>query len=374
MHKEVCEGHLRKVGMSHLEKANIYHDQRNCPQILRHAELAATKLKQLKDRPITAIDEALKMKHNALNCTYTHPLTHSFMTHSFMFRNIILHVFFNSHFCFICIFVIDLYSSSVVCSTVMGRHREALECAKEWYCLYLTKHTHPPAIIAAFALIESCLHNREFADASLYALTTWETITKDTTSHIPVGRRQWFVAEGASLLAKATLHLAHSGGIPLAEKPAAGLEAITLARRSLEIQTQLHGAESDQVGEIMITLANILDEFHDYDDEEVLRLHVRAKTIHGRVQGLLSPNVAAGEGNLGVMYQKRAHRAHNARDFDREMVNLELALPHFCEAVRIYRAISLIEPAETAEQKVIVVQERLHRARTLIALLASSRG
>ena len=244
-HKEECPGHIWKVGLSHLAKANIFHDQRNCPQILKHADLAATKLKLLKDCPLSEMDDALKMKHNALN--------------------------------------------------FMGRHREALETAKEWYCLYLTKHTHPPAIIAAFALIESCLHNREFADASLYALTTWQTITKDqATSHIPPGRRQWFIAEGASLLAKATLHLAQSGSMPAAEKQAAGQEAIILARQSMEIHTALHGAESDQVGEVMLTLANILDEFNDFDDDEALRLHERAKVIHGRVQGSLSPNVAAG--------------------------------------------------------------------------------
>ena len=84
-HKEECPGHLRKVGLTNLEKAKGFRRERNWPQTLRHAELAATKLKQMKDRPvelIELIDEALRLKYNALS--------------------------------------------------FMGRHREALDCAKDW--------------------------------------------------------------------------------------------------------------------------------------------------------------------------------------------------------------------------------------------------
>ena len=38
-HKEECPGHLRKVGMAHLEKALGFHRQRNWHQTLRHADL-----------------------------------------------------------------------------------------------------------------------------------------------------------------------------------------------------------------------------------------------------------------------------------------------------------------------------------------------
>ena len=124
-HKEECPGHLRKIGMAHLEKAEGFYLEHNCPQTIRHADLAATKLKQMKDRPVEDIDEALRMKYNALS--------------------------------------------------FMARHREALECAKEWYCLWPTKHTHPPAIKASFALIESCIFNKKFFDAALFARTLWET-------------------------------------------------------------------------------------------------------------------------------------------------------------------------------------------------------
>ena len=64
-HKEECPGHLRKVGIANLEKAKGYHDAISWPQTLRHADVAATKLKQMKDRPVELIDEALGMKYNA---------------------------------------------------------------------------------------------------------------------------------------------------------------------------------------------------------------------------------------------------------------------------------------------------------------------
>ena len=107
--------------MANLEKAKGFARLRNLQETLRHAELAATKLKQMKERPIIDIDDALRIKYNSLN--------------------------------------------------MMARGREALECAKEWYLLWPTKHTHPPAIRASFAVIESCIHNKEFFDAALYART-----------------------------------------------------------------------------------------------------------------------------------------------------------------------------------------------------------
>ena len=108
-HKEECQGHIRKVGMAHLQKAVFFNRDRNWVQILRYSELALVKLKQLSDRPIEAIDDALQCKFNALN--------------------------------------------------FMGQHRESLECAKERYCMYLARHTHPPAIRAAFCLRALCPHH-----------------------------------------------------------------------------------------------------------------------------------------------------------------------------------------------------------------------
>ena len=308
-HKEECPEHLRKVGMANLEKAKGFERERNWSQTLRHAEIASTKLKQLKERPIEAIHNALRMKYNALSFS--------------------------------------------------ARHREALECAKEWYCLHPTNHTHPPAIVASFAVIESCIHNKEFFDAALYARTLWETITLSRDSHIPDNRREQFTARGALELARALWNLAAHGDMPAEEQQEAGVEAIMLARRSLEIYTQLHGAESYQVANGMSVLADVLDYFNDVDDDESLRLREQAKVIFARLQGSMSPNVAAGEYNLGAAYQNRARRAQTANDMDRCVANLELALSHLREAVRIYRAINYMDQADEAARTVVKIEEFL---------------
>ena len=311
-HKEVdCQGHIRKVGMAHLQKARGFYRDRNFVQLLRYSELALEKLKQLNDRPIEAIDNALSCKFNDLN--------------------------------------------------MMDQNREALECAKERYCLYLTKHTHPPAIIASLFLIESCLHNQEYEDAELYARTTWETITLSRDSHIPDNRRQWFTAQGAYYLAKAMLNLAEHGDIPPEANQAVGREAITLARRALEIHTQLNGLESADVSTAMGLLADVLNYFNNVDDDEVLRLYEQSIVITARVVGSSSVNVAVSENNLADAYRQRAMRARTANDVDRELANLELSLPHYRESVRIYRAINRSDDADEAAQDIAKIEEALRR-------------
>ena len=325
-HKEVdCQGHIRKIGMAHLQKARGFNRDDNFVQALRYSELALVKLKQLNDRPIEAIDDALGCKFNALN--------------------------------------------------FMGRDREALECAKELYCLYLTNHTHPPAILASFGLIESCIHNEEYEDAELYARTTWETITLSRDSHIPDDRRQSFTARGAYYLALAMFNLAKNGDIPPEANQVAGQEAIALARRALEIFTQLTGLEHEDVATAMMLLADILDHFNKVDDDQVLRLYEHSIAIQARAEGSSSVNVAAGEGNMAIAYQQRARRARTANDLDRELVNLELALPHYREAVRIYRAANYVDSANKLAQYVSLVEEELRRctiARAAAAVAASS--
>ena len=101
--------------MVNLKKALGFYGQRNWAQALRYAEIAATKLKLLKDRlleTVKLIDEALKCKFDALQ--------------------------------------------------FMGRHREAMECIQECYSLWAMNHLrHPGSMTAALALIECCLHNEE---------------------------------------------------------------------------------------------------------------------------------------------------------------------------------------------------------------------
>ena len=313
VHKESCDGHLRKMGIAHLDKAMRFRREFNWPQILRHGELAAKTLKQLKDRPLEDISEALSHKFTALS--------------------------------------------------FLGRHREQLECAKEWYCLWNTKPTDMGAIRAAFALIESCLKNNEFYDARLYASTLWEIINHKHDNKIPEDERQPYLANGAYFLALATLRSAMTGGIPLEEKQKAGQEAIALARRALEIHTQLYGPEDDDVASDLLTLADVLLFFNDDDDDdnEVLRLFEQAKAIFARVYGSSSVNVAICEGKLGVVYGNRAKRAHAVNDLDREQTNLELALSCYREAARIFRAVNRVADADQSARGADQVEEHLRQ-------------
>ena len=321
-HKEECPGHLRKIGMSNLVKAREFHRERNFPQSFRHADISATKLQKLKDRPIEIIDEALFIKYNSLN--------------------------------------------------FMGKHKEALESAKERYCLYLTKHTHPPAIIASFAVIESCIHNKEYFDAALYARTLWETITMSCDSHIPDNLREQFTARGAKELARALHALAQHGGMPVEEKQQTGKEAIMLARRALEIDTQVNGAESLQVGNDMAALAQVLSFFSEMDGDETIRLYDQSTAIYAKVEGNYSKNVATNEYNVGSLYYRRSKKAADAHDLDLFVFSLEMALPHYREAVRIYRAINHEDDANDATQYVVRVEELLKLTAPASALSASS--
>ena len=320
LHKEECPGHLRKIGMANLEKAKGFRRENNWQQTLYHADLAATKLKQLKDHPIEDVDTALELKYHA----------HSFQC----------------------------------------RFSEALECAKERYCLYLTKHTHAPAIVASFALIQSCIHNKEFFDACLYARTTWETITRSQDSHIPEHLQQPFTARGAKELARALQALAQHGGMSAEEKQEAGKEAIMLARKALEIDTQLNGLDSLQVGNDMAALAMSLNFFNDVDDDEVIRLYEQSTAIYAQIEGNLSMNVAANEYNMGAMYFSRAKRAADTHDLDRNVANLELALQSYREADRIFRAINAVNDANDAARQ----GDRMEELLRLVANIMSSSG
>ena len=129
--------------MADLDKAKGFHDQRNWVQSLRYGELAATKLKQLKDRrleTVQAIDAALGCKYDALQ--------------------------------------------------FMDRHREAMECKKECYTLWAMNHLrNPGSIKAALSLIQSCIHNKEFEDAERYARHAMFMINEMTDNFIPSDQR-----------------------------------------------------------------------------------------------------------------------------------------------------------------------------------------
>ena len=213
--------------------------------------------------------------------------------------------------------------------------------------------------MAAFSLIESCIHNKAYEDAALYAHTAHEMIVNDNDGIIPSDLRESLLAEGSYWLSVATRNLAEAGGIPSEEKQKAGEEAIALARKALEIHTQLHGTECAHVAADMAALASVLDHFNDVDDDEILRLREQSIAIFGRLEGSLSVNVAVGEESLGIAYDNRAKRAHAANDLDICMANEELALSHFREAARIYSSINHVDAADRVLRYAVVAEGKI---------------
>ena len=324
-HKEECDGHLRKVGEANLTKAKGFERERNFVQVLRYAEIAATKLKQLKDRrleTVQAIDDALGCKFNALG--------------------------------------------------LMGQHKEAMKCAEECYTLWaMNQMRNPGSIIAGLQLIESCMHNKKFEDAEHYARHAMFMINEMTDNFIPADQRSKFLADASYYLADAIHGLAKAGGIPPEEKQKAGKEAIELARKALELHTQLCGTESEQVAGDLITLAEVLGYFNDVDDDEVLRLLEQAIAIYSRVEGSSSVNAAIGENKLGIAYIQRGRRAEVANDLDRCVANLELALPHFRETIRIYKAVNRLDDAYGILHNIAKIEEKIQQIMITRAALRS---
>ena len=316
-HKEECDGHLRKMGKANLEKAKELERENNWVQTLRYANLAATKLKQLKDRrleTVQLIDTALSHKFDALN--------------------------------------------------FMDRNREAKECAEERYTLWaMNQMRNSGSIRAALDLIQSCILNEEFEDAEHYARHAMFMINEMTDNFIPSHQRSQFLADGSCYLAQAIHSLAKAGGIPPEAQQKAGKEAIELAHQALEIHTRLEGTEITTVANDMSILADVLDHFNDMDDDEILRLYEQAIAIHRQVEGNSSPNVAAGEGKLGIAYNNRSKRAVAANDLDRALANLELALPHYREAARIFQGINHVDSANNALRNVALTEEYMRQVR-----------
>ena len=318
---------MRKVGMANLAKAKEFQREQNWMQELRYGELAATKLKQLKDRrleTVQAISDALTYKFNALQ--------------------------------------------------MMDRHREAMECAKECYTLWAMNHLrHPGSMEAALSLIQSCIHNEEYVDAERYARHAYFMIAEMTDNFIPAYLRPRFLGEISYWLARAIHRLAQAGGIPPEGKQKAGEEAIALARKALEIHTQLFGAESAKVAMSMGTLADMLGYLNDVDDDEISRLYEQTIVIHRRVEGSSSVNVAVSENMLGNAYLNRADRAQAVNDLDRCVANLELALPHLREAARIFRAINHVAKADQILRNIAGIEEKIRHIR-IARVAASTRG
>ena len=320
-HKEECDGHLRKVGKANLAKAESFDRESNYVQSLRFANLAATKLKQLKDRRLETVEfinDAMVCKYNALN--------------------------------------------------FMGRYKEAMACAEERYTLWaMNQMRNPGSIYAAFALIQSCIHNGEYEDAEHYARHAMFMINEMTDNFIPADERPKFLADGSYYLARAIHRLAEAGGIPPEDKQKKGEESIELARQALKLHTRLHGTMSAEVASSIGSLADVLGYFNDVDDDEILRLLEQSIAIYRRVEGSSSVNVATIEHNFATTLSGRAVRANAANNLDRCLANFELALPHYRDAARIYRAINHIDMADIARRNIVNVEENIRNVRIRIA-------
>ena len=72
------------------------------------------------------------------------------------------------------------------------------------------------------------------------------------------------------------------------------------------------------------------------------------------------------------MRQFRVVRPIPANDLDRYVVNLELAIPRFREAARIYRASHRMEEADHAARGASIIMEKLRKAVAMRA--AASNG
>ena len=257
-----CPGHLRKLGMANLAKAKGFHQQQNWAQTLRYGEIAATKLKQLKDRRLETVDAI----SNELECKFD--------------------------------------------AKFLGRHREALECIKECYTMWAMNHLrNPNSMKAAFGLIESCLHNGEYEDAEHYARHAYFMIAEMTDSFIPSDEQPWFLAEVSYYLSQAIVALEQAGGIPSEGKQKAGEEEIKFARQALKLFTQLLGIESAKVAMSKGAIAEALDHFNDFDDDEVPRLYEQASSFYRRLEGSSSLNLAVIKNKSGHVYCRRAERS-----------------------------------------------------------------
>ena len=222
-HKEECQGHLRKTGIAHLVKAQGLPKQAsNLLQVLRCCDLALAKLNLLNDKPLEAISEALGMKADALGN--------------------------------------------------MSKFKESLECTKEWWTLWSTARgpSHPTTINATFSYIQCLIFNEEFVEAESRSRKLYETINSnnDEENRIPEDKRQLYLARGAGHLAQAIYQLAKAGGIPPEEQPKAGQEAIALAQKSLEINTEIYGAESAEVVDDKQVLQVISGYFNSSENDQ----------------------------------------------------------------------------------------------------------
>ena len=113
----------------------------------------------------------------------------------------------------------------------------------------------------------------DYEQAVLIARTAHDMVVNDTENIIPADKFSFLHAQAYEYLACALFRLSDSGRVPRAEKTKTGEEAIALARKALELHTELEGEDSYQVAKVCNTLADALDHFNNVGDDEILRLN-----------------------------------------------------------------------------------------------------
>ena len=198
-------------------------------------------------------------------------------------------------------------------------------------------------------------------------------MTMHPMSHdIPECLQQQYLADAALHLANAMYLLAQTEDNPPEKKQKVGEESIALARKALEIHTQLDGPDSEKAVVDLGTLANILVFFRDVDDHEAIRLYEQVIAIGSRVSACSTTlNVAMVNYKLGDVYGERADKAGAAGDLDRSLANLELAQPYLREAARVCSENNLMDQADTAARQAKKNEEKMLQLRIRIAAKAA---
>ena len=122
---------------------------------------------------------------------------------------------------------------------------------------------------------------------------------------------------------------------------------------------------------MMSALTDILDYFNNVDDDEIPRLYQQAVTIISRVEGSSSENVAMGEYNLAAAYDTRSKRSLAVNDLDRCIANLELTLPHYREASRIFRLNNHVDRADDSLRRIFIVENKIRQFKIARATAAT---
>ena len=252
-HKEECPGHLFKLGMKNVEKAKDFHHDDNWVQVLKYSDLALKQLKKLtKNPPLEGISDALSMKSDA--CCFMNRTKES-LEYSTERYNLWAMARGPAHPGNICLPLCQLFHVHsiplrlILPSIPMHHHNHHYLYKIPMYCSSDT-------VDAAFQLIQSLMHCKDYAQAEKCAYNLWDILNTNNhvDNNIPADKYQEYLARGAMEYARAILAFAEVDGYPPSEKQKAGEDAIVLSRRSLAIRVEQDANGTVEMAASMLTL------------------------------------------------------------------------------------------------------------------------